>query len=182
MAALQRQYLHGQGIDALNEPRLLLLNPWPQRGTPELVLDHSLTSTGSSMSFVVRNGNRFQVLLLMQLTLSLPQDGGHMASQRHHCGGITPETVRHFLLVCPHYQFERHRHFRRPLKRKAESLSYILSSHDALVHLIRYIHATKRFKTTSESARKLLPEGMRDFAQRLRNPERARNPLLFTDI
>ncbi|KNZ77815.1 hypothetical protein J132_03812 [Termitomyces sp. J132] len=27
-----------------------------------------------------------------------------------HCGGLTVKTIHHVLLVCPHYQFERHRH------------------------------------------------------------------------
>lgn len=99
-----------------------------------------------------------------------------------HCGGLTVETVRHYLLECPHYQFERHCHFRRKLKRKAESLSHILSSPDALLHLIRYIHATKRFKTTAESARRLTAEIVQDGFACNRHPGRRPNRLLFTNI
>ncbi|KNZ76929.1 hypothetical protein J132_10876 [Termitomyces sp. J132] len=45
-----------------------------------------------------------------------------------HCGNLSVESVRHLLLVCPHYKFERHRYLRRKLRRKAESLSYLLTT------------------------------------------------------
>ncbi|KNZ77658.1 hypothetical protein J132_04552 [Termitomyces sp. J132] len=47
------------------------------------------------------------------------------------CGNLVVESVRHLLLACPHYQNERHIHFCHKLQRKAESLSYLLSSPDA---------------------------------------------------
>lgn len=63
-----------------------------------------------------------------------------------HCLGVTVESVHHFLFVCPHYQHERHI-LRRRLKRKAESISFLLSNASAVEPLLSFIHATKRFKT-----------------------------------
>ncbi|KAF5384346.1 hypothetical protein D9615_003173 [Tricholomella constricta] len=92
-----------------------------------------------------------------------------------HCQGITPETVRHFLLACPHYQHERHHHLRRNLKRKAESMSHLLSSPDALKHLLRFTHATKRFKSAAETIRFLAAERAQERANRPRHPHRHTN-------
>ncbi|KAF8065221.1 hypothetical protein FPV67DRAFT_1418969, partial [Lyophyllum atratum] len=95
-----------------------------------------------------------------------------------HCQGLTVETVRHYLIVCPHYQNERHRHLRQKLQRKAESLSFLLTSPDALKHVIRFIHATKRFKSTVKSARRLHLQRITDYAKVARHPDRRLNPLL----
>ncbi|KAF5374631.1 hypothetical protein D9615_008911 [Tricholomella constricta] len=95
-----------------------------------------------------------------------------------HCLGITVETVRHYLLICPRYQHERHLHLRRNLKRKAESISYLLTSPDALKHLLRFVHATKRFKTSAQSARCLAAERAQEINTRARQPAARPNPLL----
>ena len=63
-----------------------------------------------------------------------------------HCQGITVETVKHYLLQCPHYQHERHI-LRRKLKRSADSLPFLLSNRAAIKPLINYIRSTKRFAT-----------------------------------
>ena len=76
-----------------------------------------------------------------------------------HCQGLTVETVRHYLLICPHYQHERHI-LRQKLKRKADSISFLLSKPEATKPLLNYIHATKRFKTQASSSRRD-PELMR---------------------
>jgi hypothetical protein len=63
-----------------------------------------------------------------------------------HCGGITVESIHHYLFICPHYQNERHT-LHHKLKRKAASLSYLLSNPAATEPLLKFIHAMKRFKT-----------------------------------
>jgi ribonuclease HI len=70
-----------------------------------------------------------------------------------HCQGLIVETVRHFLFECPHYQHERHT-LRQKLKRKADSLSFLLTKPEAVKPLLNYIHSTKRFKTQPISARR----------------------------
>ena len=64
-----------------------------------------------------------------------------------HCGGITFETVKHFLLVCPKYVRERHQ-LRCQLHRNADSLPYLLSSPTALKPLLQYVNSTGRFHST----------------------------------
>jgi hypothetical protein len=70
-----------------------------------------------------------------------------------HCQGIMVETVHHYMFSCPQYQRER-RALQRKLKRKAGSLSYLLTSPVATAPLLKYVHATKRFKTSPNSARR----------------------------
>ncbi|OJA18739.1 hypothetical protein AZE42_12536 [Rhizopogon vesiculosus] len=63
-----------------------------------------------------------------------------------HCQG-TEETVHHFLIACPFFQRERH-HLTNALGRKASSISFLLTDPNATPHLVRYINASGRFKTT----------------------------------
>ncbi|OAX36479.1 hypothetical protein K503DRAFT_695075, partial [Rhizopogon vinicolor AM-OR11-026] len=63
-----------------------------------------------------------------------------------HCQRIE-ETVHHFLLSCPIYQRERHILIN-ALSRKASSISYLLTDPNATPHLVRYINASGRLKTT----------------------------------
>jgi hypothetical protein len=56
------------------------------------------------------------------------------------------ETVKHFLLDCPFYRHERHT-LQRKLRRNAGSLSFLLSSPIAVIPLLKFVHATGRFKT-----------------------------------
>jgi len=70
-----------------------------------------------------------------------------------HCLGITVETVSHYLFQCPHYQNEWH-YLRCKLKRKADSLSFLLSNPIATKPLLKYIHTTKWFSTQARSARR----------------------------
>jgi hypothetical protein len=62
-----------------------------------------------------------------------------------HCQGITVETVKHFLLDCPHYRKERHI-LQRKLRRNARSLSFLLSNTTAVIPLLKFVHSTGRFK------------------------------------
>ncbi|OJA19689.1 hypothetical protein AZE42_13476 [Rhizopogon vesiculosus] len=57
------------------------------------------------------------------------------------------ETIHHYLFDCSHVRHERHI-LTNTLGRKASSLPFLLTNIDAIHHLIRFINATKRFKTT----------------------------------
>ncbi|OAX36264.1 hypothetical protein K503DRAFT_826215, partial [Rhizopogon vinicolor AM-OR11-026] len=63
-----------------------------------------------------------------------------------HCQRIK-ETIHHFLLSCPFYQRERHI-LVNAFGRKASSISYILADPNTTPHLVRYINASGRLKTT----------------------------------
>ncbi|KAG2156411.1 hypothetical protein DEU56DRAFT_700514, partial [Suillus clintonianus] len=63
-----------------------------------------------------------------------------------HCPGIE-ESVHHLLTICPHYQRARHVLIQ-ALGRKATSIPFLLTNEDATPHLVPYINATGRFKTT----------------------------------
>ncbi|KNZ77473.1 hypothetical protein J132_05431 [Termitomyces sp. J132] len=67
-----------------------------------------------------------------------------------HCGDLSVVNVKHFLLKCPKYAHKRFIHLTRPLKRKAESTSYLLSAPETLKHLFRYTDATKCLHTLQE--------------------------------
>ncbi|KAH7916825.1 hypothetical protein BV22DRAFT_970267, partial [Leucogyrophana mollusca] len=59
----------------------------------------------------------------------------------------TVEDIHHFLFSCPQYACERHI-MRRTLRRKATSLTYILTSEDALEPFLKFVNSTGRFKPT----------------------------------
>ncbi|KZP22682.1 hypothetical protein FIBSPDRAFT_711854, partial [Athelia psychrophila] len=60
------------------------------------------------------------------------------------CGGITVETIHHFILDCPHHEHVRHA-LRRTLGRKAGEIPFLLSDTTGVKEFLRYIHATKHF-------------------------------------
>jgi hypothetical protein len=62
-----------------------------------------------------------------------------------HCQGITVESVKHFLLVCPQYAQEQH-DLRVKLHCNADSISFLLSNPMATLPLLKFVHATGRFK------------------------------------
>ncbi|KZP26417.1 hypothetical protein FIBSPDRAFT_732236, partial [Athelia psychrophila] len=62
-----------------------------------------------------------------------------------HCGGITVESIRHFILDCPYYDLPRHQ-LRRDLGRKAGEIPYLLGEKEGIKAFLRYVHATQRFK------------------------------------
>jgi ribonuclease HI len=63
-----------------------------------------------------------------------------------HCHSITVETVKHFLLDCPHYRRERHT-LQCKLCRNAGSLSFLLNNPAAVIPLLKFVHSTGRLKT-----------------------------------
>jgi hypothetical protein len=102
---------------------------------------------------LIRGLDRRQASLLFQLRT------GHIGLNHHLfrirksespscplCRGITVETVKHFLLDCPHYRRERHE-LQQKLRRNAGSLSFLLSSPVAVLPLLKYVHSTGRFKS-----------------------------------
>jgi ribonuclease HI len=96
---------------------------------------------------------RQQISLLTQLRT------GHVPLNQHlHCINVVPspncphcpyhpETIKHFLLRCPHYYIARNR-LVQELKRSAYVIPRLLSGADALPHLFQYIHDTKQLATT----------------------------------
>jgi len=114
------------------------------------------SSTIKTKSYLklVSSLNRAQVSILTQLRT------GHIGLNVHlfrigrsgtpscpHCGGITVESIRHFLFHCPRYAQAR-QVVRRKLKRDANCLPFLLNQAQALKPLMKYIHATKRFDGT----------------------------------
>lgn len=63
-----------------------------------------------------------------------------------HCQNII-EDIPHFLFTCPTYRRERHV-LQCELRRRAQDISFLLSSNTATLPLLRYIHATGRLKKT----------------------------------
>ena len=55
-----------------------------------------------------------------------------------HCQGIISETVTHYFLQCPYYQFKCHI-LHHKLKHKADSLSFLLSDSTATLLLLTFI-------------------------------------------
>jgi ribonuclease HI len=114
----------------------------------------SIDNTAPSKKYLrlIKDLDCRQASLLFQLR------SGHIALNHHlfrthrsetpscpHCQGITVETVKHFLLDCPQYAQQRHELLVK-LRRNADSLSFLLSSPVAVRPLLKYVHATGRFK------------------------------------
>ena len=112
-------------------------------------IDNSLPS--NTYLKLTNNLDCNQSALLTQLRTSYSPLNQHLFHICHsetpvcsHCWGITPETVTHYLLQCLHYQHECHI-LRRKLKRKADSLSFLLSDSAATLPLLTFIHSSKHF-------------------------------------
>jgi ribonuclease HI len=143
-------------ISAIRQANLAnIRHSWKTRWkrSPRFPLINSLDKTLPSNGYLklVSSLNRQQSAILTQLRT------GHSPLNLHlfrihrsetpscpHCQGITVETVKHYLLQCPHYQHKRHI-LRRKLKRSADSLPFLLSNRAAIKPLIIYIRSTKRF-------------------------------------
>ena len=99
---------------------------------------------------LITNLDRRQASILFQLRT------GHIGLNHHlfqirksntpvcpNCQSITVETVKHYLLVCPFYQRERHE-LQTKLRHNADLL---LSSPVSTKPLLKFVHATGRFKS-----------------------------------
>ncbi|KNZ81323.1 hypothetical protein J132_02013 [Termitomyces sp. J132] len=69
-----------------------------------------------------------------------------------HCWGLIVESMQHFLLKCPHYDYKWFAHLTCILRREAESIPHLLSAPNALKHLTKYIDMTKRFTLSLNTA------------------------------
>ena len=135
-----------------------LLKRWKRRwkSSPRHRALHPLDDSIPSRKYLhlTQDLERRQASLLIQLRT------GHIGLNQHlfrirkaetptcpHCRGITVETVKHFLLVCPKYAHERHQ-LRHQLRRKADSLPFLLSSPAAIKPLLKFVNSTGRFHST----------------------------------
>jgi hypothetical protein len=115
----------------------------------------SIDNSAPSKKYIklVRDLDRGQSSLLTQLRT------GHIGLNQHlfrirrsetpscpNCQGITVESIKHYLLDCPKYREERHT-LQQKLRRNSSSISFLLSSPVAVKPLLKYIHATGRFKS-----------------------------------
>jgi ribonuclease HI len=134
-----------------------LIKRWKRRwkSSPRENLLKSIDNTAPSKKYLrlIKDLDRRQASILFQLR------SGHIGLNLHlfrirrsetpscpNCQGIVVESVRHFLLDCPQYVQERH-DLQRKLRRDAGSLPFLLSSPVATLPLLKYVHATGRFKT-----------------------------------
>ena len=114
----------------------------------------SIDSSAPSKKYlhVISDLDRRQASILFQLCT------GHIGLNQHlfHirkaespacplCQGITVETIKHFLLECPHYRQQRHI-LQRKLCRNVGSLSFLLNSPVAVRPLLNFVRSTGRFK------------------------------------
>jgi ribonuclease HI len=115
----------------------------------------SINNSAPSKKYIrlVSGLDRRQTSLLFQLRT------GHVGLNQHlfricrsetpvcpNCQGIIVETVKHFLLECPHYQRERHM-LKQKLRRNADSISFLLNNPTAVLPLLKFVHSTGRFKS-----------------------------------
>ena len=136
----------------------LLLRHWKHRWktSPRYDSMRKIDNSLPSKKFLqhAHNLTRKQTSLLVQLRT------GHIGLNSHlfrircaespscpHCGGITVETIKHFLLLCPKYAQERHI-LRRQLRRNANSVSFLLSKPAVFKPLMKFINSTGRLAVT----------------------------------
>src|SRR6202040_3108317 len=145
-------------ISALRQGNVAKLSKhWMRRwmSLPRESLLKTIDNTAPSKKYlrIIRDLDRRQASMLFQLR------SGHAGLNHHlfcirrsespscpHCCGITVETVKHFLLDCPQYVWERHELCVK-LRRNSDSLSFLLSSPIAILPLLKYVHSTGRFKS-----------------------------------
>jgi ribonuclease HI len=133
-----------------------LMKRWTRRWkqSPRHRILRSIDSSAPSKKYLrlIKNLDRRQASILFQLR------SGHIGLNQHlfrirrsdtpscpHCQDNPAESVKHFLLDCPQYARERHE-LRRKLRRNADSLPFLLSHPSATLPLLKYVHATGRFK------------------------------------
>lgn len=157
-ACLRRKGLPASVLALRQENRAALDKRWARRwrDSPRCRRLRSIDNTIPSRKFLrlISGLNRRQATIMTQLrTDHFPLNKYLFRIKRSdtpacpHCRGIVVETIHHFLFNCPHYRRERHI-LQTKLKRKAGSLSYLLSNAHATIPLLAYIHATGRLKTT----------------------------------
>jgi ribonuclease HI len=156
-----------------------LLKRWSRRWkkSPRHNILKSIDSSAPSKKYLrlIKKLDRRQASILFQLRT------GHIGLNQHlfrihksetpscpHCQGITVETIKHFLLDCPQYARERHE-LRLKLRRNCDSISFLLSNPSAILPLLKFVHATGRFKTHfgKEPNDRVVTNAMRKAEQRV---------------
>ena len=157
LPAFLRKHLPFSSSALQQEYTARLQKRWKRRwkSSPRYLHLKSIDNSAPSKKYLrlVRDLERGQSSLLTQLRT------GHIALNQHlfrlrksespscpYCQGITVESVKHYLLDCPKYNAERHT-LQGKLRRNSSSLSFLLSSPVAVKPLLKYIHATGRFKS-----------------------------------
>lgn len=155
--ALLPRYLHSKSlpasISALRQDHATRLQKrWSRRWktSPRYKSTRSIDKLLPSKNYLqlTQDFSRKQSSIIMQLRT------GHIGLNHHlfcihrsespscpHCQGITVETVKHFLLDCPHYRHERHI-LQRTLRRNAASISFLLNDKKTIRPLLKYINST----------------------------------------
>ena len=103
---------------------------------------------------LVANLSRAQASLLFQLR------SGHIGLNKHlhqikqtaspacnNCNNGTEESIQHYLFECVKYSQERHL-LQRSLQHHTSNLAYLLSSPDAMLPLLKFIHTLRLLKQT----------------------------------
>jgi ribonuclease HI len=125
------------------------------KSSPRANLLRSINNSTPSKKYLrlIAGLNRRQSSILFQLRT------GHIGLNHHlfcicrsespicpNCQGFAVKMVKHYLLECSFFQRERFM-LRRKLRWNANSLSFLLSSPVAVLPLLKYVHATGRFKS-----------------------------------
>ncbi|GLB42960.1 putative encoded by [Lyophyllum shimeji] len=121
-------------IPALRQEHLTALRKTWRRcweASPRFSLINAIDASLSSKKFLklIEHLDRRHSAILAQLCTGHSPLHQHLfrirqaeSPQCPYCRGLSVETVRHFLLICPYYRHERHVHLRRKLRCKAEYL------------------------------------------------------------
>ena len=143
-------------ISALQQCNICKIKRWVRRwksSSREDVLK-SIDNTAPSKKYLrlILGLDCRQASLLFQL------HSGHVGLNQHlfhikksdtpmcpNCQGITGESMKHFLIDCPYYRHKRHA-LHTKLRCNAGSLSFLLSSPIAALPVLKFVHATGRFK------------------------------------
>ena len=141
-------------IPALHHTNLTQLrHEWKRRWkrSPRFRYTSPIDSSLPSNSYLkLINGlDHGQSAILTQLCTAHSPLNQHLFRIRHsvtpvcpHCGGLIPKRVTHYLLQCPHYQYERHI-LRHKLKCKADSLPFLLLDSITTLPLLKFIRTSK---------------------------------------
>ena len=115
-------------------------------------IDYSLPS--DNFMHIANQLRRNQASILIQLrTGHLPLNNVLHRIKRAesaicpHCDNGTRETTLHFIFFCPQYETAR-RSILDATSREKNPLAYLLGNRRGIPHLLRYVHETKRLRTT----------------------------------
>ena len=131
---------------------------WERRwkNSPRAKLLNSIDNTAPSKKYMklIAGLDRRQTSILFQLRTGHVGLNQHLFRIRKSETPVCPncqerlavETVKHYVLECLQYRQERHV-LQRKLRRNADSLSFLLNNPIAVLPLLKFVHATGRFKS-----------------------------------